>query len=131
MPSYVGSKWTRIAAVVLATACVAAVLAATRTEDGSSLRSLLFTAAFVTGVATAACLPLCSRRFFPIWMRWAEKLNTVVMTALFGLCYLLIVPLFFLVQWRKDPLRLRGNPSATTFWISRSKSDPQSFERMG
>lgn len=131
MPGYVGSKWIRATAVGLAVLCVVTLLGARQATAGSTLRWMLTTGALVTGVATAACLPLSSRRFYPIWMRWAERLNALVMTLLFGACYLLIVPLFFLLQWKSDPLRLRSRSQAKTFWRPRPPRDARSFERMG
>lgn len=75
-----------------------------------------------------------SRRLFVAWMAFAEKLQVVVVTAVFGLAYVLVVPVFFILSWAKDPLKLRGSStSEETFWVPRDQPplDQTFFERLG
>jgi hypothetical protein len=131
MPGYVGSRWIRTTAAAAAALCLAAIAGKLSVGEVSALARALGPLAFVSALVAVVCLPLCSRRVYPVWMRFAARLNTVVVTGIFGACYLLIVPLFWLLRWRADPLRLRSDPRVKTYWVQRPKRDAQSFERMG
>jgi hypothetical protein len=73
------------------------------------------------------------RTLYARWMRWAMILHIGMITILFGACYLLVVPVFFLMVWPFDLLRLRKRIEPETFWIRRRSStcDLTSFQRMG
>ncbi len=67
------------------------------------------------------------------WMQFAKRLSEVVVTLLFSLCYLLIVPLFYPIVWLLDVLHLRKRGDEETYWIERSNevADAESMQRMG
>jgi hypothetical protein len=73
------------------------------------------------------------RRVYALWMRFAERLNVVVVTVLFAAAYLVVLPVFFALVWALDPLRLRKRSDGGTFWIKKRTSphDLDSFKRMG
>ena len=72
-----------------------------------------------------------SRALFERWMIVAETLQTIVVTTIFTLTYLLVVPLFAVVIWFIDPLFLSRRARKTT-WIQRKTGiDAESLERMG
>lgn len=73
------------------------------------------------------------RRAISALTRFAEVLNTVIVTVLFAACYLLIVPIFYLLLRWSDPLRLRGDDTSDSFWIDKTETplDRDSLERMG
>jgi hypothetical protein len=63
------------------------------------------------------------RKIYRLWMRFAELLHSIAVAVLFGGCYLLIVPVFFLISRPFDPLRLRGRADAKSYWIKRRRGD--------
>lgn len=131
MPGYVGSRWIRATAAVFFAVCLAAIATKLSVEQASVAARIFGALAFISALAALVCLPLCSRRVYPVWMRFAERLNTVVVTVIFAACYLLIVPLFWLLRWRADPLRLHSDPRVKTYWVRRPERDARAFERMG
>ena len=74
-----------------------------------------------------------SHGIYARWMRFAEGLQALIVTVLFGACYLLVVPLFFALSWYQDPLRLRRRAQEHSFWVQRAagSDDLRSFQRMG
>jgi hypothetical protein len=73
-----------------------------------------------------------SRPVYAGWMRFAKLLNAVTVTLLFAVVYVGIVPIFFLIAWALDPLRLRTRPEAESFWIKKraTQSTAQSLQSM-
>ena len=73
------------------------------------------------------------RAVYSRWLRLAKLLQTLVITILFGACYLLIVPLFFVILRASDPLRLRTRSEPESFWLPRrgARTDEKSLARMG
>jgi hypothetical protein len=69
------------------------------------------------------------RGLYDRWLAFAEFLQSVMIVVLFGGCYLLIVPWFYLVTL----LRSRGYHQAKSFWIPRRRieCDESYFTRMG
>jgi hypothetical protein len=95
-------------------------------------KSALFYLAVGSGVLAFIGLIHSFRALYSWWLRGAELLQKLVVTSLFGACYLLIVPWFFLIVRAVDLLRWRSRPE-TTFWIPRRrvKTDETSLARMG
>jgi hypothetical protein len=86
--------------------------------------------AFAT-VLTWLALVHSSRMLFAAWMRAAGTLQGVVATTLFIVCYLVVVPMFRVLIWFRDPLQLRRPPQQTS-WVARTATvDAASMERMG
>jgi hypothetical protein len=104
-----------------------------RRDTYPAARGVVLTFAVVSAVLTFLALIHSHRTIYSGWMRFAEVLHTVVVTLLFGACYLLVVPLFFLIAWVSDPLRLRRSSNTDSFWIRRKTQaqDTGYFERMG
>ena len=64
-------------------------------------------------------------------MRFARALQTVAITTIFSVCYLVIVPVFRIILWFRDPLHLRRSLNETA-WVARTATvDAVSMERMG
>jgi hypothetical protein len=85
-----------------------------------------------TGVVAFIGLIHSFRMLYDLWMRAVTTLHTGMVTLLFGACYLLVVPVFFLMVWPFDVLRLRKS-DPKTFWIRRRRSECNlaSLQRMG
>jgi hypothetical protein len=64
-------------------------------------------------------------------MRFAQVLNKIMTTLLFGVVYLVLVPPFALVMHFLDPLRLRR--ASASYWLERREQsvDLESLRRMG
>jgi len=90
------------------------------------------TALALSGVTTFLAFIHSFSPFYAPWMRFAEVLQHAVITALHGVCYLIVVPFFFVLSWPFDPLRIRKRASAKTFWVQRSHSsdDLRSLQRL-
>lgn len=121
----VGSLVVRVATAALAVLCVSL---ATIANGGPRL---VFYGAIASGVLTWLGLVHSFAGLFKRWMRFAEALHTVVVTVLFTVVYVLVVPLFGVFVWIRDPLRLRRRAGETS-WVSRNSNvDAISLERMG
>jgi hypothetical protein len=119
----VGSVFARIATPVLGLVTLGLAL----TADTRPRYALLA----ITGALTWLGLVHSFKTLFALWMRCAGALQTVVITTIFSVCYLVIVPLFRMVVWFRDPLHLRRTPQETS-WVERTdKVDALSLERMG
>jgi len=126
----VGSASIRCAALLFAGVCAAAVLL----QHGSpkAAGGILPWLAIGSGVLAFIGLIHSSRRLYAAWLGLAEVAKLVVISGLFGSCYLFVVPVFRLITQVSDPLRLRRRSPPETFWILRREdSDPASLERMG
>jgi hypothetical protein len=62
-----------------------------------------------------------------VWTKFGLLLHAVVSPVMLGVIfYLCIAPIGFLMRLRgKDPLRLRYEPEADSYWIKRSPQGPQ------
>lgn len=71
-------------------------------------------------------------RLYRWWLRVAARIQTVVVTILFGACYLLVVPLFSLMLVLRGRLRSRRGAERSD-WIDVPAEDTtvESFQRMG
>ena len=115
----IASPSVRIASALLAVLSVAAIAA-------------LPIVAAVAGLLAVFGLILSFRSSYDLWMRMAERLQTVVTTFLFGACYLLVVPLFAAFVRMSDPLKLRRDKAASSWVATRQEvHDARSYQRMG
>jgi hypothetical protein len=127
MPStrFVGSLLARAATPVLGAVTVAFAL-----TSGTRQRYVLLPV-IVGSVLTWLALVHSSKPRFALWMRFAAAVQTVVITTLFSVCYVLVIPLFRAIVWFRDPLALR-RPRTETSWVTRTATvDAKSMERMG
>jgi hypothetical protein len=125
----VGSTGIRLATAALGLACAGGVALIRSRPDASGVVLALTIASGVLALLGAIH---CSRGVYARWLAISERLHSAVVIALFGVCYLLVVPVFRLIGIARDPLRLRGRARAETFWIPRREdSDPAALERMG
>jgi hypothetical protein len=126
----VGSPGVRVAAVILALTSGAIVVLAWR---GVLPHSPSWIAAIACGILTLLGVIGSFRALYSRWMRFSHLLHVAVVHFVFGVVYLLVVPLFVPVVWVLDPLRLRQDSKETTSWIPRrnSRFDPNSLERLG
>jgi len=71
-------------------------------------------------------------KLYQWWLRTAAKIQTVVVTLLFGVCYLFVVPFFSLILRLRAALRSRGRAERSD-WIDLPPEDTtvESFQRMG
>ena len=71
-------------------------------------------------------------KLYQWWLRTAAKIQTVVVTVLFGACYLFVVPFFSLIMVVRAALRSRGRAERSD-WIDLPPEDTtvESFQRMG
>jgi hypothetical protein len=122
---YVGSTSVRLATlgVVFITMSLAALV-----DSIAPYRSYVVIAG---SVLTFIGVVHSSRALFERWMIVAETLQTIVVTTIFTVTYLLVVPVFAVVMWFVDPLSLSRRSRRTT-WIQRKAGiDAESLERMG
>jgi hypothetical protein len=121
----VGSLLARTSAPVLGVVTFTFAL-----TTGMLQRSALF-AVIVGGLLTWLALVHSSKTLFVLWMRLAGALQTVMITTLFSVCYVLVVPVFRVIVWFRDPLHLRRSRHETS-WVARTAVvDAVSMERMG
>lgn len=127
----IGSVGVRLATLVffLLSATAAVLYARSLFPNGKALLVLAVGSAILGFVGVIHA----SQTLYVLWMRWAMTLHTGMIIMLFGACYLLIVPVFFLMVWPFDLLRLRKRSEVETFWIRRRSSacELASLQRMG
>lgn len=131
-PSHlVGSVWVRVATAGLLFAGGASAFVAQQRGGAASSDPLVWLTV-VLGFLAFVGFVHSARSIFTKWMALAQLLHSIAVPTLFGACYLLIVPIFVLVSWRRDPLGLRQG-SQTTFWTHRhcGTVDKNSLARMG
>jgi hypothetical protein len=127
----IGARVTRITTVALG---ILAVLGLTISWSGSGGGlSWVRTLAIVCAVLALLGGIHCTRAGYNLWMRFAKILSGVMTTIVFGLCYLLLVPLFVPIVWLLDPLRLRRGTESQSFWHHRQSApvDEEMLRRMG
>jgi hypothetical protein len=124
----VGTSGVRLATIALLAASAAGVFLYRRDPS-----TFVLTAAIVATVLAFLGLVHSFGRLYSLWMRFADVLHVVSLSLLFGACYLLVVPLFYLIVRALNPLGLRRRGDRQSFWIRRRspKVDPHSFQRMG
>jgi hypothetical protein len=121
---FVASTVARVLAPLLVAAAVTTALVPAGVVPYRRLAVVILAVAAWMGVVHS------SARLFALWMRLADTLHTVAVTVLFGACYLVVVPVFRLVLWFRDPLSLRR--ARQTSWVPRTRLvDADSLERMG
>jgi hypothetical protein len=127
----VGSLGIRLAAAALALACVCGALLY-RGRAFPDAQGLVLALSIASGVLALMAGVHTSRAVYARWLALSQRLHSLVVTVLFGACYLLVVPLFRLIGLTRDPLRLGRRDPGETFWIPRREDQgPESFERMG
>ena len=128
----IGSTGVRITAMVFSVLCVMGVVLSRYRFFGET-RSSALTLAIISGILAVVAAIYCFRPVFSLWMRLAKVLNVLVTTLLFGACYIMVVPFFFLVIRLLDPLCMRKQPEPKTFWLERRSTgiDITSMQRMG
>ena len=60
-----------------------------------------------------------------LWFKFSLLLNKIVNPLILGLMYIVaIIPVGFLMQMKRDPLR-RKRTAGSTYWIEREQKDPE------
>lgn len=127
----IGSLITRIATVTLVVLAILGLMISWSGSGGGS--SWVRTLAIVCAVLALLGGIHCTRAGYDLWMRFAKVLSGVMTTIVFGLCYLLLVPLFVPIVWILDPLRLRRGAESQSYWHHRPDTpvDVEMLRRMG
>jgi hypothetical protein len=131
--SIIGSSGIRIstaAATLVLTTAVVVREYAVAPRMGSVPYSVF---CFIVGAAALIGLVYSFRGLYTRWLAFAEFLQGVVVTVLFGTCYLVVVPWFYLLARVIDMLRSRGHHQTKSFWVLRRQIefDENYFSRMG
>ncbi len=128
----IASVGVRRATLALALLCVV-VITSQQSDFFSGARGGLQILAISSGVLALIGAIYSFRVTYDAWMRSAKILNTVVITLLFGMTYIVVVPLFAAVLLVMDPLRLRRRSKDETFWVPRRSGelDLTSLQRLG
>jgi len=132
VPRFVSSSGIRLATCVF---WLLGVAAAVLYAHGSHSEAcgIAIPLAVISGILALIGTIHSFRGTYLLWMKFASVVHVTVVTALFASCYLVVVPVFFLIAWAVDPLRLRNRDAASTYWIrrQRAKVSAASLQRMG
>ena len=125
---FVGAWPVRLAALVLAVASGASWLLLAGRGPGWGSYSLCI----VLSVLAFMAFVHSGRTSYALWMIAAGKIQIAVVTTLFSVSYLVLVPPVWLFAWRRDSLKLR-NAGASTYWVERRDEErtAEFFQRMG
>jgi hypothetical protein len=128
----VGSVGVRLATLLFLLLSVTVVVLYKHGSFPNVSKALLIVAV-VAGILAFIGVIHSIRTVYTAWLNLAMTLNTVMITILFGACYLLVVPVFFAIRWPSDPLGVRKRSEVETFWIRRRRSrcDLASLQRLG
>lgn len=121
---WIGTKPVRIAAIVFAVISVSAFAV------GGSVKFIGVVFALLAFMGLIASFHAVYQR----WMKFASVLQKIVVTILFGVCYMIVVPFFWLLLRGNDPLKLRPAADSTaSLWRTRKAEDTSadSYLRMG
>ena len=129
---FVGSVGVRLATLLFLLLSVMAVVLYERGSFPNVSKAPLIVAV-VAGILAFIGMIHSVRKVYTAWLNLAMTLNTVMITILFGACYLLVVPVFFVIRWPSDPLGVRKRFEVDTFWVRRRRSrcDLASLQRLG
>ena len=89
------------------------------------------------GIATTALAFVssvhCSWRIYSTWLKVAHRFQMLLVTILFSMCYLILVPLLYPFARASDSLKLKTGDRVDSYWIDRRDEvrTPQFYERMG
>lgn len=112
-------------------ATVFGLLGAYKLWHGSGLYGAVFLALGVLFLAAALVVPRVLAPLNRLWTRFGLLLHSVTSPVFLGLVFFVaIVPTGLLMRaFGKDPLRLRLDPAARSYWIERKPPgpDPQSM----
>ncbi len=127
----VASLWIRVTTVGLLLGAGVSAFAAHQRTGAADSRPLAWLTVVLSVLAFMGFVH-SARSVFTKWMAFARFLHSLAVPTLFGACYLLVVPIFVLFNWRRDPLGLRPR-SQSTFWTDRrcGTVDKNSLSRMG
>jgi len=129
---FVGTVATRVVTFVFLLLSLALVFAYQR-DQFAEHRSLVFVLAVVACLVTLLGAIHCFHTWYSLWMRFSKVLQTLVISVIFGTCYLLIVPFFSLIAWVLRVKSSRRRAEGGTYWIPRrtAKPDLDWFQRLG
>lgn len=133
LDKWIASPVARIAAAASAALSAGAFAAANAGATGG-LKTFLTLLGVAFALLTVLGFIISFHGTYWRWMKFAAALQKVMVTILFGVCYLLIVPLFSILLRNADPLKLRTSPDRTgSLWRARKpdETDPDSYLRMG
>jgi hypothetical protein len=129
----IGSREVHIATVVSALLVATAIVLRAYAIAPWTESTLFLILSVVVGVIAFIGLIHSFRALYYRWLAFAGFLQRVVVTLLFGGCYLLVVPWFALVLRVIDLRRSRGRLEPRSVWVPRphTKYDERYFTRMG
>ena len=122
MTRVIGAPVVRVVTLTLLLTCLALTLIV-RGGSYPGAGRVLFIVALVSGIGGLLGLIHSFQKAYDLWMKFADALQIVVVTVLFGMCYLFIVPIFFIIIKAFDPLRLRFRSKEDTYWIRRRRDE--------
>lgn len=95
-----------------------------RDNEIAAMLSLAVAAGFLTA---AFVVPRILRPLNILWMKFGLLLSRIVNPLVMGLLFFLVfLPIGIVLRLSgKDPLRLRRDPQAASYWIPKSEADPQ------
>ena len=128
----IGSTGIRTATLAVLLLSVTALVFREQTAL-SGAREALFFVAIGGGVLAFIGLIHSFRSLYSWWMSLTGLLQNLVVILLFGGCYVLIVPWFFLMTRANTLLRWPSRSEPKSFWIPRRRADcdARSLARMG
>lgn len=84
----------------------------------------------VCGISAFIFVALSIPPFYAAWMRFGEEMNRVVMIAIFGVIYILLLPFLLIFVVPKNRLKTRAPSKITSFWEKQTERNDEIREMM-
>ncbi len=126
---FIGTWPMRFTALLLLVGCVVGWnwYVSQGAESGLFIPNIVLSVlAFVAFVHTG-------RPVYALWMQVAGKIQATVVTLLFSVTYLVLVPPFWLFARTRDSLKQRNAETISTYWVNRLDEERtvEFFQRLG
>ncbi len=127
---FIGSMPARVASALLAVSAVVAWWGYARVDKVEEF--WLYAGIATTALAFVSSVHY-SRRIYNAWLKVAHRLQMLIVTVLFSMCYLVLVPPLYLFARAADSLKLRSSNGVDSYWIDRRDEERtlRFYERMG
>ena len=126
----IGSVPVRVTSAILVALAVVTWHGYVRADEGA--RFWLYAGIAITVFAFLSSIH-CSHSVYSAWLSIVQRLQMMIVTMLFAMSYLVLVPPLCLIARAADSLKLGSGEDVNSYWVSRRDEERtvRFYERMG